>query len=210
MEEIKLYRIYSEGKEKNPEKEWKYYKGIFFTLFSFNSCHMYSTGFWWPTELKVPYSLWRWISSSSWNPSQEEQGSNRPSLPGRWMPHCQLKLSHPEVLKGHQVCTLFSTTSLFIAKIIIIIYCELCQSLIRVRLCVTPCTVAHRAPLSMGFSRQEYWSGLACPSPGDLPDPGIKPGSPARQADSLPSESLFITYNLESTKIFLKENRGRV
>ena len=46
MEEIKLYRIYSEEKEKNPEKEWKYYKGIFFTLFSFNSCHMYSTGFW--------------------------------------------------------------------------------------------------------------------------------------------------------------------
>ena len=64
--------------------------------------------------------------------------------------------------------------------------------------------------LFMGFSRQEHWSGLARPSPGDLPDPGIKPGSPTQQADSLPSESLFITYNLESTKIFLKENRGRV
>ena len=49
-------------------------------------------------------------------------------------------------------------------------------------------TVAHQAPLSMGFSRQEYWSGLPFPSPGDLPDPGIKPGSPALQADSLPSE----------------------
>ena len=44
------------------------------------------------------------------------------------------------------------------------------------------------APLSMGFSRQEYWSGLPFPSPGDLPDPGIKSGSPALQADSLPSE----------------------
>ena len=41
----------------------------------------------------------------------------------------------------------------------------------------------------MGFSKQEYWSGLPFPSPGDLPDPGIKPGSPALQADSLPSES---------------------
>ena len=53
---------------------------------------------------------------------------------------------------------------------------------------VTPWTVAHQAPLSMGFSRQEYWSGLPFPSPGDLPNPGIKSGSPALQADSLPSE----------------------
>ena len=44
---------------------------------------------------------------------------------------------------------------------------------------VTPRTVAHRAPLSMGFPRQEYWSGLPFPSPGDLPVPGIEPGSPA-------------------------------
>ena len=51
-----------------------------------------------------------------------------------------------------------------------------------------PWTVAHQCPLSMGFSRQEYWSGLPFPSPGDLPDPRIKPGSHALQADSLPSE----------------------
>ena len=44
---------------------------------------------------------------------------------------------------------------------------------------MTPWTVPHQAPLSMGFSRQEYWSGLPCPPPGDLPDPGIKPASPA-------------------------------
>ena len=43
---------------------------------------------------------------------------------------------------------------------------------------MTPWTVALQAPLSMGFSRPEYWSGLPCPPPGDLPDPGIKPGSP--------------------------------
>ena len=53
---------------------------------------------------------------------------------------------------------------------------------------VNPWTVARQAPLSMGFSRQEYWSGLPFPSPGDRPNPGIKPGSPALQADSLPSE----------------------
>ena len=52
----------------------------------------------------------------------------------------------------------------------------------------TPWMVARQAPLSMGFSRQEYWSGLPFPSPEDLPNPGIKPGSPALQADSLPSE----------------------
>ena len=54
---------------------------------------------------------------------------------------------------------------------------------------VTPWIVAHQSPLSMGFSRQEYWSGLPFPSSGDLPDPGIEPGSPALQAHSLPSES---------------------
>ena len=53
------------------------------------------------------------------------------------------------------------------------------KSLSRVRLFATPWTVAHQAPLSMGFSRQEYCSGLLFPSPGDLPDPGIKPGSPS-------------------------------
>ena len=46
-------------------------------------------------------------------------------------------------------------------------------------------TVAHQAPLSMEFSRQEYWIGLPIPSPGDFPDPGIEPRSPALQADSL-------------------------
>ena len=52
----------------------------------------------------------------------------------------------------------------------------------------TPWAIAYQALPSMGFSRQEYCSGLPCPSPGDLPDPGIEPGSPALQADSLPSE----------------------
>ena len=53
---------------------------------------------------------------------------------------------------------------------------------------VTPWTVAYQASQSMGFSRQEYWSGLPFPSPGDLPDPGIETRSPALQADALLSE----------------------
>ena len=59
------------------------------------------------------------------------------------------------------------------------------------KLCPTlaiPWTVACQAPLSMGFSRQEYWNGLPFPSPGDRPNPGMEPGSPALQADSLPTE----------------------
>ena len=57
----------------------------------------------------------------------------------------------------------------------------------RVQLSATAWTVAHQVPLSTGFSRQEYWSGLPFPSPWDLPDPGIKTGSPALQRDSLQS-----------------------
>ena len=64
----------------------------------------------------------------------------------------------------------------------------------------TSWTVAHQAPLSMGFSRQEYWSGLPFPSPGDLPDPGIKPRSPALQADSLPTELWGKPYEWDSVQ----------
>ena len=62
------------------------------------------------------------------------------------------------------------------------------KSLSCVRLFATAWTVAHQTPPSMGFSRQEYWSGLPCPPPGDLPNPGIEPSSPALQVDSFPSE----------------------
>ena len=65
------------------------------------------------------------------------------------------------------------------------------KSLSRVRLFVTPWTVAHQASLSVGFSRQEYWSGLPFPSPGGLPNPGIEPWSPALDADALTSEPLL-------------------
>ena len=69
------------------------------------------------------------------------------------------------------------------------------KSLSRVQLFATPWTVAHQDPPSMGFSRQEYWSGLPFPSPGDLPDPGIESRSPALQADALTSEPPEKTLN---------------
>ena len=62
------------------------------------------------------------------------------------------------------------------------------KSFSRVRLFATPWTVAYQVLPSIGFSRQKYWSQLPFPSPGDLPNPGIKPRSPALQADSLLSE----------------------
>ena len=62
------------------------------------------------------------------------------------------------------------------------------KSLSRVGFFATPWTIAHQAPLSMGFSRQEYWSGLPFPSPGYLPDPGIEPRFLTLQEDALNSE----------------------
>ena len=77
---------------------------------------------------------------------------------------------------GHDRATSLSLTIwTFVGKV---------MSLSHVRLFATPWTVAHQAPPSMGFSRQEYWSGLPFPSPGYLPNPGIEPRSPALQADA--------------------------
>ena len=66
-----------------------------------------------------------------------------------------------------------------------------------VRLLATRWTITYQAPSSMEFSRQEYWSGLPFPSPGDLPDPGIEPRSPALQVDTLPSEPQGKNLNIE-------------
>ena len=76
---------------------------------------------------------------------------------------------------------LYSRTWLFIQS-------ESGKLLSHVRLFATPWTVTHQAPPSMGFSRQEHWNGLPFPSPGDLPNPGIEPRSPALQAEALTSE----------------------
>ena len=70
---------------------------------------------------------------------------------------------------------------------------------------VTPWTVAHQAPLSMGSPRHEYWSGSPFPSPGDLPKPGIGPRSPTLQVDSLPSEPPgYLVFGRLSIKAFNK------
>ena len=76
------------------------------------------------------------------------------------------------------------------------------KSLSRVQLFATPWTVAYQASPSMGFSRQEYWSGLPFPSPGDLPHPGIEPGSPALEADTLTSEPPEKPLYLHNTPVF--------
>ena len=79
------------------------------------------------------------------------------------------------------------------------LYMCMCWLLIWVWLFVAPWTISHQAHLCMEFSRQEYWSGLPFPFLGDLTDPGIEPGSPALQEDSLPSEPpervTFVIFN---------------
>ena len=101
-------------------------------------------------------------------------------------------------LKGHRGCswlwlcpcvTSFQTEGVDFtwARFILLIKVKV-KSLSRVWLFVTPWTVAYQVPPSIGFSRQECWSGLPFPSPGDLPDTGIEPRSPTLQADTLPSE----------------------
>ena len=89
-----------------------------------------------------------------------------------------IQLSHPYMTTGK---TIALTRRTFVSKV------QTNVSLSRVPLFATPWTVAYQAPLSMEFSRQEYWSELPFPSPGNLPHPGIEAGSPTLQADALPS-----------------------
>ena len=88
-------------------------------------------------------------------------------------------------MNGWMVANTYHTFSVLCSKCFIFLKVK---SLNRVRLFATPWTVAYQASLSMGFSRQEYWSGLPFPSPGDLPNLGIEPRSPALEEDTLTSE----------------------
>ena len=97
--------------------------------------------------------------------------------PGR-RPSKDLSVEHVQILDIQEEKT----------NLHMIFFGEWVKSLSGVRLFATPWTVALQSPLSMGFSRQEYWSGLPFPSPGDLPDRGIEPRSPALQAEALTSE----------------------
>ena len=94
--------------------------------------------------------------------------------------YSRLSLHHPPCCPQN-LASCFAHSDLTLAR-------EKVKSLSRVRFFATPWTVAHQAPPSMGFSRQEHWSGMPFPSPGDLPNPGIKPRSPSLQADALTSE----------------------
>ena len=94
---------------------------------------------------------------------------------------CTLKLIYESLLRDRYSfwkLPMFYLTTHYALKLIsfLIPWKVKVKSLSRIWLFVTPWTVAYQAPPSMGFSRQEYWSGLQFPSPGDLPDPGIKPG----------------------------------
>ena len=80
-----------------------------------------------------------------------------------------------------------------------------------------PMDCSYQAPLSMGFSRQQYWSGLPFPSPGDVPNPGIEPGSPSLQTDTLPSEppgkslaKMYINKNSYPLLVELKPPTGKM
>ena len=84
------------------------------------------------------------------------------------------------------------------------------KSLSHVQLFVTPWTVDYNATPSMGFSRQDYWSGLPFPSPEDLPNPGIKPGSPSLYADALSSEPPGKSYQVYSGLFMANKHEIRI
>ena len=83
----------------------------------------------------------------------------------------------------------WDTVTLCLTSVVFLLLIDIkVKSLRSVLLFATPWTVAYQSPPSMGFSRHECWSGLPFPSPGDLTNPGIEPGSPTLQADTLPTE----------------------
>ena len=115
-----------------------------------------------------------------WNLLKEETICYYICCPSLYFSSCQKRLASKAALWDQiLILSLTGTVCVYV--------CVCVKSLSRVRFFATPRTVALQAPLSMEISRQE-WSGLPVLSPGDFPDPGIEPGSPALQADSLPSE----------------------
>ena len=136
-----------------------------------------------------------------------------------------VQLSHPYTITGK---TIALTRWTFVGKVMSLHFNMLSRSVItflprskvkslnRVQLFATPWTIAYQAPPSMGFSRQEYWSGLPFLSPRDLPDPGIKPRSPVFQADALTTEPpgklprnkcLLISWLQSSSAMILEHNK---
>ena len=102
------------------------------------------------------------------------------------LPHPSIHTDKLKIIDNDQSPAKCSGSPLYLG--VIPITWKVCSSLSRVWLFATPWTVAHQAPLSMEFSRQEYWSGWPFPSPGDLPDSGIELRAPTLRAVSLTSE----------------------
>ena len=127
---------------------------------------------------------------------RQHQRSTKPGHRGyvlNWLCVWEAKPSAFQMFRrtaGHSLC---------VCVCVCVLVTQLCPTL------ATPWTISHQAPLSVKFSRQEYWSGLPFSSPGDLPDPDIKPGSPALQADALPSELLLESHGHLGSVDTLKE-----
>jgi len=124
---------------------------------------------------------WTWLgdwTEMNWAPSEPSSSSVIPVSTHRCRHFWSLPLAH---------VLIFGQFFLLPLTLVISPWSEVKGTQSCPTLC-DPWTVAHKAPLSMEFSRPEYWSGLPLPSQGDLPNPGIKPRSPALQADSLPTE----------------------
>ena len=152
------------------------------------------------TTFSLHHSLYWSFCCSMYSPSifLLQDICNGWSLPRKFFP--SILVAHffsffMSLLKWHVVNNAFSDHSMrwqFLALAIHVhLACMCVKSLQSFQLFTTLCTMDGQAPLSMGFSRQEYWSGLPCPSPGDLPNPGIEPTSPALQVDSLFQISSF-------------------
>ena len=125
-----------------------------------------------------------WVWSLGWDNPLEEGMATHSSILAWGIPWTE----EPGGLQSMRLQRLRKEGSdLAVSDLIEVKWSEM-KSLSRVRLFATPWTLAYQAPPSLGFSRQEYWTGLPFPSPGDLPNPGIKPGSPVLQADALLSE----------------------
>ena len=120
-----------------------------------------------------------------------------------------MSLEHLTEEEQAEYCRQMSPGVILSCAVTELISCMICCCCCLVaQLCLTLCDPMNcscQAPLSMEFPKQGYWSGLPFPSPGDLPNPGIKPGSPALQADSLPTElqgkPIYIHYYIQNRSL---------
>ena len=142
----------------------------------------------------------------SWGPDQRllpqsSLGSEGGSREWKQVPYFEGKVSRLSWWVGHEVREKREGPKTAVVEL-----------LSRVRFSATPRTVAHEAPLSTGFPRQEYWSGAPFPSPGDLPHPGMDPVCPALQADSLllscPGAQRIFIYSVERTEAPFAHEEG--